>query len=94
MALDWIPITVGLPRREEVLRIAELTGMDRHKVLGHLVEFWLWCTQELKNGRTNVRTLSQLSCASSSDETFLQAMIDAGWLVQFEGGFEIPRWDV
>ena len=50
MAGDWIPYTLDLPKKLEVIRIASATGISRRECVGILLEFWGWCDSETEDG--------------------------------------------
>lgn len=94
MAGDWIPVTIELPRRIEVLQVARLSGRSRHEVIGMLVEFWLWVQQESANGHVpSVTSLMLCEVIVGADEQFWRAVKTVGWLVEDASGLTIPRAD-
>lgn len=93
MAGDWIPTTVDLPTRREVLAIASITQRSRHEVVGRLVEFWIWAQGETETGRLVDVHVDALETALGPDTCFWQAVIKVGWLVDDPDGLVIPNFD-
>ena len=93
MAGDWIPVTVHLDRRREVLAIAEATKRDRFQVVGLLVAFWGWVTEESRFCHVSTVTSSALTAAIGGDEAFWLAVEKVGWIRFTDDGLEIPNWD-
>lgn len=93
MAGDWIPITVGLTRRREVLQVATETGRSRWEVVGLLVELWTWVTEESQDSVTPGMTRAALCSAIGGDDDFWCAVEHAGWLVFDDSGMTIPHFD-
>lgn len=42
VAGDWIKVEIATSRKTEVLRIAEMLGVDRRHCMGLLVDYWSW----------------------------------------------------
>jgi len=62
VAGDWIKVEQATLHKVEVLRMAELLGIDRRQMLGLLLDFWSWLDN---NARTDsVPNLSRLSLDS------------------------------
>lgn len=83
-----------LPKKEEVLRIAQATGMHRREVAMALLEFWSWLDDNSPDGklsRHNVGTLSLL--IEDTTEVFWAAVRDVGWLIETADGIEIPNFE-
>src|SRR5512136_1111202 len=93
MAGDWIPVTVGLSRRREVLAIVGSTERDRFQVVGLLVEFWSWVTDESRDGHVPSVTASTLIAAVGGDDVFWSAVEREGWIVLDDEGLTVPNWD-
>ncbi len=79
MAGDWIPIEVETPRKQEVLRIANITGMSRHEVLGALVDFWCWVSAQSVDGHVDA-DVDTLCTHLGAPRAFWEALITVGWL--------------
>jgi hypothetical protein len=93
MAGDWIPVQVGIVRRREVLAIAHRMGMSAHEVVGFLVDFWGWVSEESRDGNVFGTVMSSIIAATGGTEAFWNAVIDVGWLEISEDNLTIPNWD-
>jgi hypothetical protein len=80
MAGDWIKIERDLPHKPEVMRMAEMLGIDELQVVGHLVLFWSWCDANMSLDCPDVigtkRGLDRASCRDG----MVDALISVGWL--------------
>ena len=95
MAGDWIPVSLDLPRKREVLIIASRLKWSRYEVVGRLVEFWAWVSTESVDGRIDGLSVDVLATIHGFDRRFLGVLLDVGWLTQDEAGLIIPnfqRW--
>lgn len=93
MAGDWIPATTELPRKREVLLLSAKTGRSRHEVVGLLLEFWIWVSNESSDGRVVGVHVDALAPLIGADTEFWRAVIDVGWLVDDPSGLIVPRSD-
>lgn len=93
MAGDWIPVTVGLQKRREVVGIASRTGRDIFEVVGLLVTFWGWVSEESNDGTLLSLCERDVCRAVGGDEPFWSAVIEFGWLSKTDTGLVIPNWD-
>lgn len=91
MAGDWIPVTTELPRKREVVFIARITGEDRHRVIGLLIDFWLWAQQETVDGHLEGVFVDALPSTIGADVGFWNVLIDVGWLQETPTGLTIPN---
>lgn len=94
MAGDWIPIEVATPRKPELQRIAERTGMSRGDVLLQLIEFWAWVQTNSTDGRVDV-SVDALPSLVGGAKAFYDALARVGWLSTRDGTVEVPnaeRW--
>jgi hypothetical protein len=80
MAGDWIKIERDLPHKPEVMRMAEMLGIDELQVVGHLVLFWSWCDANMSLDCPDVigtkRGLDRASCRDG----MVDALLSVGWL--------------
>jgi len=90
---EWIPISIDLHRRREVVIIASMMGVSCYEVVGRLVEFWGWLSIESADGTLPGVTIERLAAAQGWDKRFLEAMRSAGWLEETEDGLRIPNWE-
>lgn len=93
MAGDWIAIDVNLIRKREVLILSQRLKMDPHLVVGLLVDFWGWLSQQTENGVTkNCDDVTLLSAVGGTKE-FWCALEDVGWSQMSHDELSIPNWD-
>ena len=93
MAGDWIPITVDLTRRREVLIVAAKCGMTPREVVGGLIEFWGWVSTETVDGRLRNVFVATLVAQFGLQECYWRALQCEGWLEESEEGIVVPNFD-
>lgn len=81
MAGDWIKIEHALPDKPEVIRMADILGIDPDAVVGKLLRFWNWCDVQCVNGNALSVTKTFLDRITFCTG-FASAMIQAGWLIE------------
>jgi hypothetical protein len=92
MACDWIPLRIDLIEDPAVISIAAALSMDEFAVVGRLHHLWGWANRQLENG--NATGVTELWIDRYVSATgFAQAMLNAGWLHQRNGGVEFPKFD-
>ena len=97
MASLWIKIDRDLPHKPEVMRMAELLGVDELQVVGHLVLFWSWCDANMSLDCPDVigtkRGLNRAAC----HDGMVDALIEVGWLEVIRDGaaerYRIPKFE-
>lgn len=97
MASLWIKIDRDLPHKPEVMRMAELLGVDELQVVGHLVLFWSWCDANMSLDCPDVigtkRGLNRAAC----HDGMVDALIEVGWLQVVQDGvqekYRIPNFE-
>lgn len=94
MAGDWIPYCKDLPRKPEVLAIAEAAGMTVAETVLALLTFWSWVDEQSADGRIGHASVTLLShvCPAIS-VTFAESMVRVGWLRFGEGYAEVVNFD-
>lgn len=90
MAGDWIPVEEATPRKPEVMRIVALVSRSRHEVVGLLIEFWIWISQNSADGTIDV-PLAALPHLIGADDAFWQAVASVGWVKEKGGRLHIPN---
>jgi len=96
MAGDWIPAESSLPRKPKVLILASTIGINRREVVGILVEFWLWASEQTEDGFVPGLAIEQLPhIFEGVKPAFWRAMLSpqVNWIEQRDGGLYIPRAD-
>ncbi len=94
MAGDWIPYTVHLTSKLEVLQIAAATNRTRREVVAILLDFWAWVDAQTEDGLLPGISVATLSAfIADTNETFWRAVVDAGWLTMTTAGLAVPHFD-
>lgn len=93
MGGDWIPISVDLPYKPEIARIAEAIRRSPDEVVGLLVRFWSWAQAHCSDGVFPGYTPETLAKSARVSASFLRAMVSVGWLDVTETGTAIPKFD-
>ncbi len=88
MAGDWIKVETGTASKTEVLRMAEMLGVDRRHCMGLLIDYWSWLDA---NARTDsVPNLSRSSLDSVLNCPGFAACIEAvGWAKWSQDGWQM-----
>jgi hypothetical protein len=81
MAGDWIKIEHALPDKPEVIRMADILGIDPDAVVGKLLRFWNWCDVQCVNGNALSVTKTFIDRITFCTG-FASAMIQVGWLIE------------
>jgi len=93
MAGDYIPITVDLPGKPEVVRVARVLRTTADEVVGMLVRFWGWAQSNTADGTLPHMDADALASATHVRKAFFVALADVGWLRLTETGACIPNFD-
>jgi hypothetical protein len=92
--MAWIPFDKDLPKKIEVVRIADITGIDRTLVWAYLLLFWAWADDQTEDGflpRMRVRNLCEV-CADVP-ANFWDAVVQVGWITETPEGVDIVNFD-
>lgn len=94
MAGDWIPRDKRLTHKQEVVRVASMTGLSQREVAATLEDFWSWADDQTEDGFLPGISVTLLShIIRDTDETFWRAVVSVGWLEEFTTGVRIPNFD-
>lgn len=93
MAGDWIPVRTNIARAREILTISESLDIDRHLVLGLLVDFWTWLSEESVTNVTRGVTPVHLVSVIGGTEEFWRKVEEVGWARFSNGDLTIPNWE-
>ena len=93
MAGDWIPISVDLPGKPEVARLAALTRRSPDEIVGMLIRFWIWAQSQTADGNLDDLDTAMASAVSHVPLWFLNGLSQVGWLKVSETGLCIPNFD-
>lgn len=92
MSDEWFKTRNDLPDDPDLIRAAELCGIDQDLMLGKVIRFWAWVDKHCKNGNAFV-TLNwlqkYLNVTGIGD-----ALMKVGWLeVDDDGLIIVPKFD-
>ena len=92
MTSQWIKMRCDLWDDPRVMRICEITGYDEAPIVGAL--YWLWTTadQHTVDGLVSNLTIRGVN-RKTGVAGFAEAMIAVGWLVEVDGGLQLPRFE-
>lgn len=88
-----LPIRPNLAEARQVKKIARLTGLDAHAVVGRLLMIWVYAQDHASEagvleGKSKEWLDEEYACAG-----FAEAMAAAGWLLLTGAGVTIPEFD-
>jgi hypothetical protein len=92
MGADWIPVSIDLASREEVLLLASTLRRSPAEIVGLLVITWSWFSRETLDGVTRL-DVDALARGIGVPASFLQAAAAVGWLSVTEHGCAVPKFD-
>jgi hypothetical protein len=94
MAGEWIQIDCNLASKPEVEELIDVTGEDRHLIVGRLVGFWAWAGLNADGGTARM-TMPRLCRMFGGTPEFWKAVEAVGWLGFCEDGqsVEVPGWE-
>lgn len=92
MAGDWIKVEHATPDKPEVVKLADMLGIDQDAVVGKLLRLWIWADQQSVSGNAITVTNSFLDrlvfCPG-----FAVGLVKVGWLNGRNGLLSIPNFD-
>ena len=92
MAGDWIKVEHTTPDKPEVVKLADMLGIDQDAVVGKLLRLWIWADQQSVSGNAITVTNSFLDrlvfCPG-----FAVGLVKVGWLNGRNGLLSIPNFD-
>lgn len=89
--IPWIKIETSLPRKPEVMQLAEILGIDEFAVVGHLVCFWSWVDENVSSECPVVIGTKKGLDRVAGRDGFADAMIAVGWLEMDGNSVSIPH---
>jgi hypothetical protein len=92
--MAWIPFDKDLPKKIEVVRIADITGIDRTLVWAYLLLFWAWADDQTEDGflpGMRVRNLCEVCAGVPAN--FWDAVVQVGWITETAEGVDIVNFD-
>jgi hypothetical protein len=81
--MAWIRVDQSLGNHRKTRRLADELGVDRATAVGHLVLLWSWVLDNAPTGALKgiaTRDLADAACKNGDPETFVQALINAGFI--------------
>lgn len=91
MAGDWIKVEISTPDKPEIIRIADLLGIDQDAALGKCLRVWIWADQQTKDGNALSVTRAFLNRYTAC-EGFAEALREVGWLMGGDGNMKLPNF--
>ena len=91
MTIPWIKIETSLPRKPEVMQLADILGIDEFAVVGHLVCFWSWVDENVSLECPFVSGTKRGLDRVAGRDGFTDAMVTVGWLKMDGGSVSIPH---
>ena len=92
MAGDWIKVEHATPDKPEVVKMADMLGIDQDAVIGKLLRLWIWADQQSVDGNALSVTDSFIDrCCFHPG--FSSALRKAGWLTGSSGRLNLPNFE-
>jgi hypothetical protein len=103
MAGDWIKVESATPDKPELVRMAQILGIDQDAVFGKVFRLWAWADQNIAladdvgNDEGNDDSVTTIVTEAFVDRLtfcsgFAKAMVATGWLVFTEDGIRLPNF--
>ena len=93
MGMDWIKVRRCLRNHVQVVKLAEILNIqDRDVVVGKLVRFWLWVTENTTTGKLKDMSIDTINVVMEMDG-FGEAMLKVGWMKVSGRSLKIPDYD-
>ena len=93
MAGDWIKLRKCLYSHPKVARIASMSGMSEHQVVGWLGAIWCWADEHTDDGHVANLSLGDVHRVTLAPEKFLCAVRQVGWIIESADGISFPEYD-
>lgn len=89
----WIKMRRSISSDPDVIRIAELTDLDRFAVVGRLHAVWAWADEHEVAKRDGVTVTVKFIDRVIEHDGFANAMREVGWLDGEDGALVLPNFD-
>lgn len=89
--MAWIKFETSTSNKPEVWQMAGILGIDPDAVVGKLLKVWAWFDEQTENGNAPSVTKVLLDRHVSNDG-FVTAMLQVGWMTEDENGISIPNF--
>ena len=91
MAGDWLKIEHATPDKPEIVRMADILGVDQNAVVGACLRLWIWADQQTSTGCALSVTRKWLNRLMQLDDA-ADALIDVGWLSGVDGDLTLTNF--
>ena len=92
MAGDWLKIEHATVDKPEIVRMADLLGVDQNAVIGACLRLWIWADQQTSTGCALSVTRKWIDRLMQLDDA-ADAMIDVGWLTGVDGKLTLTNYE-
>lgn len=94
--MAWIEIHQTLPRHRKTLATAGRLSVDRHTIIGHLLELWTWGIDNVPSdgfmGNISFQELAIAADWRGDENSFVSALIDSGFIDKNPDGLWLHDW--
>lgn len=94
--MAWIEIHQTLPRHRKTLSTAGRLSVDRHTIIGHLLELWTWAIDNVPSdgfmGRISFQELAIAADWRGDEKSFVSALIESGFIDENPDGLWLHDW--
>lgn len=91
MAGDWLKIEHATPDKPEIVRMADILGVDQNAVVGACLRLWIWADQQTSTGCALSVTRRWLNRLMQLDDA-ADAMVEVGWLSGVDGDLTLTNF--
>lgn len=92
MAGDWIKVENTTPDKPEVVKMADVLGIDQDAVVGKLVRLWIWADENSIDGN-GVSVTDLFIDRLTFQKGFALALRNVGWLTGKNSCLMLPNFD-
>ena len=91
MAGDWLKIEHATVDKPEIVRMADLLGVDQNAVVGACLRLWIWADQQTSTGNALSVTRKWLDRLMQVNGA-ADAMVEVGWLSGVDGNLTLTNY--
>ena len=92
MAGQWIPWSIGLQQKPEVIRMAKACNVSANEMAARCMIVWAWGQDQTEDGFIAGLTPADVSAAVGIPGVG-EAMASVDWLLTLEDGIAFPNWE-
>jgi len=92
MAGDWLKIEHATVDKPEIVRMADILGVDQNAVIGACLRLWIWADQQTSTGCALSVTRKWIDRLMQLDDA-ADAMVDVGWLTGVDGDLTLTNYE-